>query len=164
MLVTWRGTFLSLYNPSVFSDLTNTDSNRFFVKLSLLQKFIWYCMTVLSFVLIYFFPVTADSFLQKARKTNKQKKTHEIHFFCFHYALMPWNDCCLVRPLKCSEHSLQSREIFIENVCFSIYAFVRCWHKVFRIFEIIVPLTKRYTGIKLRDHQFVCRLHRFSSW
>ena len=76
MLVTWRGMFLvkhSLYNPSFFSDLTKTDSNRFFVKLSLLLKFIWYCMTVLSFVLIYFFPVTADSFLQKARKKKHTK-------------------------------------------------------------------------------------------
>ena len=72
----------SLYNPSFFSDSTITDSNRFFVKLSLFLKFILYCMSVLSlkFVLIYFFPVTADSFLESARIKNKTKQ-NKIHFF-----------------------------------------------------------------------------------
>ena len=49
----------SWYDPSFCSDSTNADSNRFFIKLSLVVKFIWYCMSVLSFVLIYiyfFFP------------------------------------------------------------------------------------------------------------
>ena len=56
MLVNKRGMFLvrlSLYNPSFCSDSTNTDSNCFLVKLNPLVKFIWSCMSVLSFVLIY---------------------------------------------------------------------------------------------------------------
>ena len=36
--------------------------------------------------------------------------------------------------------------------------------KVFRIIAIAVPVHKHHSDIKLRDHQLVCRLHRFSSW
>ena len=37
-----------------------------------------------------------------------------------------------------------------------------CWHKVFRI-TIAVPVHQRHSRIKLRDHQLVHKLHRFSS-
>ena len=71
----------SLYNPSFVSGSTNTDSNRFFVKMIFLLKFIWYCMTVLSFVLIcFFFPITAGSFLESARKKKKKKKKKKTKF------------------------------------------------------------------------------------
>ena len=45
----------SLYNPSFFSHSTRTDSYRFFVKLSLVVKFIWCCRNVFSFALRFFF-------------------------------------------------------------------------------------------------------------
>ena len=79
----------SLYNPSFCSDSTNTDSNRFFVKLSLLVKFIWYCMSVLfsfyKYIYIYFsfFFVTAESFPECARtKKKNKKKKNEIQCLC----------------------------------------------------------------------------------
>ena len=53
ILDTWTGMFLvkhSLLNRSFCSHLTQTDSYRFFVKLSLLVKFIWCYMSVFSFV------------------------------------------------------------------------------------------------------------------
>ena len=56
-----------LYNPSSSSDLTNTDSYRFFVKLSLLVKFIWCCKNVFSFVL-RFVSITGDSYFEFAEK------------------------------------------------------------------------------------------------
>ena len=57
MLVTWRGMFLvkhSMLNRSFCSHLTQTDSYRFFIKLSLLVKFIWCYISVFSFVSSYF--------------------------------------------------------------------------------------------------------------
>ena len=47
---------------------------------------------------------------------------------------------------------------------FSIYSFVLCWLKVCSIIAITVSLHQRNIHIKLRDHQFVCRLHRLFSW
>ena len=51
-------------------------------------------------------------------------------------------------------------ESLFEEFCFSIYAIVLCWHKVFSIIAIIVPLRQSNIHIKLRDHQFACRLRR----
>ena len=65
MLVARRRAFLvmhSLYNPSFCSDSTNKDISRFFLKLSHLLKFIWYCIGVLPFVLNYFVSITGDFF------------------------------------------------------------------------------------------------------
>ena len=61
----------SLYNPSFCSDSTNTDSSRFFVKLSFPLEFISCCMSVFSFVLR--FSITGDfDFLTNVLKTEIQ--------------------------------------------------------------------------------------------
>ena len=57
----------SLYNPSYCSHSTRTHSCRFFVKLSLLAKFIWCCKNVFSFVLRCF-SITGDSYVECAEK------------------------------------------------------------------------------------------------
>ena len=133
MLVNKRGMFLvrlSLYNPSFCSDSTNTNSNCFFVKRSLLVKFIWSCMSVLSFVLIYihFFSIKADFFLEWAKK--------KLFQLCLNATKRLW--CTADTQVFLAFSS--TREIFFENFCFSIYAFARCWQNVFSIIAIIAPL------------------------
>ena len=91
MLVTWRGMFLvrhSLYNPSFCSDSTNTDSNRFFAKLSLPVKFLWFCTSVLSFLLMYIFSsIRADSFLECAKKKKTKQTKKKDFYFLFRLCL-----------------------------------------------------------------------------
>ena len=150
MLVTWRGMFLvrhSLHNPIFCSDSTNTDSNRFFVKLRLLVKFIWYCMSVLSFLWIYLYFFRNSWFFP----WMCQKKKNEIPCLC----RLGLN--AMIR-LRCTAHT----QVFLafssipgnlhRKFLFSIYEFVPCWHKLFNFITIIVSLPKRHTRIKRRDH------------
>ena len=49
---------------------------------------------------------------------------------------------------------------FVFNICiFSVLA-----QSIFSIIAIIVPVHQRNTYIKVRDHQLVCRLHKYFSW
>ena len=67
-----------------------------------------------------------------------------------------------MRLFKCFRPSLQWY-IVNRNNCFLTNVFVLCWHKVFSFIAIPVPVCQRDTIRKLRDHQFVCRLHRLFS-
>ena len=59
----------SLYNPSFCSDSTNTDSYRFFVKLSFSVEFIWCCISVFS-IILRFFPIAGDFDFEYSKKRN----------------------------------------------------------------------------------------------
>ena len=96
-----KGMFLvrhSLYNPSFCSYSTSTDSYRFFVKLTLLVKFIWCCKNVFSFV-IRCFSITGDSYFECAEKKEIQ--------FLFRLGLDAVKPG-VMRIFKCCQHSLQS--------------------------------------------------------
>ena len=67
----------SLYNPSFCSDSTNTDSSRFFVKLSFPLEFISCCMSVFSFVLRFYFSITGDFDFECAKKRNSVLVSYE---------------------------------------------------------------------------------------
>ena len=60
--------------------------------------------------------------------------------------------------------SLRSRQIFVRKLLFFNIYVCAMLAKVIRIIATFVPLPKHYTDIKLRHHQLVFRLHRFSSW
>ena len=48
-----------------------------------------------------------------------------------------------------------------KNFVVLIDAVVLCGHKIFSVIAITVSVHQRHTRIKLWDHQFVCRLHKF---
>ena len=111
-LVTWSRVFLamhSFYNPSFCSKSTNTDFSRFFLKLSHLLKFIWYCISVLSFLLKYIFFHNRWFFLEYAPPPPKKKKNEKMKInllqhsghsdICIHFEVMA-NYCSVGHYLK----------------------------------------------------------------
>ena len=96
--------------------------------------------------------MTGDSFLECAEKKKFS--------FCFGLA-----DSCEMRIFKCFQQiSSITVNLHSNHFVFSIDMYLSCFGTIiFSIIAIIVSLHQRNTRIKVRDHQFVCRFHRFSS-
>ena len=140
MLITWRGMFLvkySLYNPRFFSHSIQTDFYGFFSFCKVKPSYELY--SLLHECLFFSFKLFPWQMILSSNVPKKQKTQFwfRLGFTAIKHTLKQlWcnADIQIIWEFSSVVH------LYWKKCCFSMDAFVLCWHKVFSFIAITVPV------------------------